>query len=49
MNQYVTGTVTKQLREKNKMTPLQLAEKLGMSDKRSENEYQKSLDLHIDL
>ena len=33
MNQYVTGTVIKQLREKNKMTQLQLAEKLGVSDK----------------
>ena len=32
MNQYVTGTVIKQLREKNKMTQLQLAEKLGVSD-----------------
>ena len=29
MNQYVTGTVIKELREKNKMTQLQLAEKLG--------------------
>ena len=26
MNQYVTGTVIKELREKNKMTQLQLAE-----------------------
>jgi DNA-binding XRE family transcriptional regulator/desulfoferrodoxin (superoxide reductase-like protein) len=33
MNQYVTGAVIKQLREKNKMTQLQLAEKLGVSDK----------------
>ena len=33
MNQYVTGTVIKQLRGKNKMTQLQLAEKLGVSDK----------------
>ena len=33
MNQYVTGTVIKQLREKNKMTQLQLAEKLGVCDK----------------
>ncbi len=33
MNQYVTGTVIKQLREKNKMTQFQLAEKLGVSDK----------------
>ena len=33
MNQYVTGTVIKELREKNKMTQLQLAEKLGVSDK----------------
>ena len=33
MNQYVTGAVIKQLREKNKMTQLQLAEKLAVSDK----------------
>lgn len=33
MNQYVTGTVIKKLREKNKMTQLQLAAKLGVSDK----------------
>ena len=33
MNQYVTGTVIKELREKNKMTQMQLAEKLGVSDK----------------
>jgi len=33
MNQYVTGTIIKELREKNKMTQLQLAEKLGVSDK----------------
>ena len=33
MNQYVTGAVIKKLREKNKMTQLQLAEKLGVSDK----------------
>ena len=33
MNQYVTGTVIKELREKGKMTQLQLAEKLGVSDK----------------
>ena len=33
MNQYVTGTVIKELREKNRMTQLQLAEKLGVSDK----------------
>ena len=29
MNQYVTGTVIRELREKNKMTQFQLAEKLG--------------------
>ena len=29
MNQYVTGAVIKELREKNKMTQLQLAERLG--------------------
>ena len=33
MNEYVTGAVIKELREKNKMTQLQLAEKLGVSDK----------------
>ena len=33
MNPYVTGTVIKELREKNKMTQMQLAEKLGVSDK----------------
>lgn len=33
MNQYVTGSVIKELREKNNLTQLQLAEKLGVSDK----------------
>lgn len=33
MNQYVTGAVIKQLREKNDLTQLQLAEKLGVTDK----------------
>ena len=33
MNQYVTGTVIKELREKNRMTQLQLADRLGVSDK----------------
>ena len=33
MNQYVTGAVIKELREKNRMTQLQLAEKLGVTDK----------------
>ena len=33
MNQYVTGAVIKELREKNRMTQFQLAEKLGVSDK----------------
>lgn len=33
MNQYVTGSVIKELREKNNMTQLQLAERLGVSDK----------------
>ena len=33
MNQYVTGAVIKDLREKNRMTQFQLAEKLGVSDK----------------
>ena len=33
MNQYVTGAVIRTLREKNKMTQLQLAEKLGVSDR----------------
>ncbi|MCR4793307.1 MAG: helix-turn-helix domain-containing protein [Lachnospiraceae bacterium] len=33
MNQYVTGAIIKELREKNKMTQRELAEKLGVSDK----------------
>ena len=33
MNQYVTGAVIKDLREKNKMTQHQLSQKLGVSDK----------------
>ena len=33
MNQYVTGAVIKGLREKNNVTQLQLAEKIGVSDK----------------
>lgn len=33
MNQYVTGAVIKGLREKNKITQLQLAERIGVSDK----------------
>lgn len=33
MNQYVTGAVIKELREKNNITQLQLADKLGVSDK----------------
>ncbi len=33
MNQYVTGAIIKGLREKSKLTQLQLAEKLGVSDK----------------
>ncbi|MCI6812665.1 MAG: helix-turn-helix domain-containing protein [Lachnospiraceae bacterium] len=33
MNQYVTGAVIKELREKNNMTQLQLADRLGVSDK----------------
>ena len=33
MDQYVTGAVIKSLRERNKMTQLQLAEKIGVSDK----------------
>ena len=33
MNPYVTGAVIKELREKNHMTQLQLAQKLGVSDK----------------
>ena len=33
MNQYITGAIIKQLREKNNMTQLQLAEKLCVSDK----------------
>ena len=33
MNQYITGAVIKELREKNKMTQAELAEKLSVSDK----------------
>ena len=33
MNQYVTGTIIKELRERNKMTQLQLADKLGVTYK----------------
>ena len=33
MNQYVTGSVIKELREKNHLTQAQLAEKLNVSDK----------------
>lgn len=33
MNQYVTGAVIKELREKNKITQSQLADSLGVSDK----------------
>ena len=33
MNQYVTGAVIRELREKSKMTQLEFAEKLGVSDK----------------
>ena len=33
MNQYVTGTIIKELRERNKMTQLQLADKLGVTGK----------------
>ncbi len=33
MNQYVTGAVIKELREKHKMTQLELADKLNVSDK----------------
>ena len=33
MNQYITAAVIKELREKNQMTQLQLAQRLGVSDK----------------
>ena len=33
MNQYVTRTIIKELRVRNKMTQLQLADKLGVTDK----------------
>ena len=33
MNQYVTGAVIKELREKNALTQSELAEKLNVSDK----------------
>ena len=43
MNQYVTGTVIKDLREKNGMTQLQRAEKLGVSDKTVSKWYKETL------
>lgn len=33
MNQYITGAVIKELREKNNLTQAELAEKLNVSDK----------------
>ena len=33
MNQYVTGAIIKELREKNHMTQAKLAEKLSVTDK----------------
>ena len=33
MDQYVTGTTIRELREKNRMTQQQLADRLGVSDK----------------
>ena len=33
MNNYITGSVIKMLREKQRLTQLQLAEKLNVSDK----------------
>ena len=33
MNQYVTGAMIKELRERNNLTQLQLAERIGVSDK----------------
>jgi DNA-binding transcriptional regulator YiaG len=33
MNQYVTGVVIKELRQKSNMTQAQLADRLGVSDK----------------
>lgn len=33
MNQYVTGAVIRELREKNRLTQAQLAERLCVSDK----------------
>ena len=33
MNQYITGTIIKELREKNQLTQAELAEKLNVSDK----------------
>ena len=33
MNQYVTGAVIKELRQKSNMTQAQLADRLGVSDK----------------
>ena len=33
MNQYITGTIIRELREKNRLTQAELAEKLFVSDK----------------
>lgn len=33
MNQYVTGAMIKELRERNNLTQLQLAKRIGVSDK----------------
>ena len=33
MNEYVTGTIIKELREKNHLTQVELAEKINVSDK----------------
>ena len=33
MNEYVTGTIIKKLREKNHLTQVELAEKINVSDK----------------
>ena len=33
MNQYITGAVIKELREKNNLTQAEMAEKLNVSDK----------------
>ena len=39
MNQYVTGAIIKELREKNQLTQNELAEKLNVSDNKRISRY----------